>query len=155
MPGTKKQTWRQPGLHSIQLPKVDNFVWRCHRTILMILMTADNIQDKFCFKDTPPKRETQWKVTSNQSTTMSKTVRVEYIRIYPNYQTKSYFVLLDFPSARILLPPCKQPLSYPCSKHANEILRSLTATRLKVKNLYTCTMKKKVFLHTLNVHFSF
>ena len=80
----KKQTWRRPGLHGIQLPKVDNFVWRCHRTILMILMTADNIQDKFCFKDTPRKRETQWKVTSNQSTTMSKTVRVEYIRIYPN-----------------------------------------------------------------------
>ena len=39
----------------------------------MILMTANNIQDKFCFKYTPPKRETQWKVTSNQSTTMSKT----------------------------------------------------------------------------------
>ena len=39
-------------------------------------------------------------------------------------------------------------LSYPCSKHANEILRSLTATRLKVKNLYTCTMKKKcIFAH--------
>ena len=36
-------------------------------------------------------------------------------------------------------------LSYPCSKHANEILRSLTATTLKVKNLYTCTMKKKYF----------
>ena len=34
----------------------------------MILMTADNVQDKFCFKDTPLKRETQWKVTSNQST---------------------------------------------------------------------------------------
>ena len=31
----------------------------------MILVTADNIQDQFCFKDTPPKRETQWKVTSN------------------------------------------------------------------------------------------
>ena len=69
---------------------------------------------------------------------MSKTVRVEYIRIYPNTselhvccsrppscfhsplpsrqkflhvnQMKSYFVFLDLPSARILLPPCKQPL---------------------------------------------
>ena len=62
--------WQWPGLHGIQRPKVVNFVWRCHRTILM---TADNIQDKFCFKDTPPKRETQWKVANNQSTTMSKT----------------------------------------------------------------------------------
>ena len=57
----------------------------------MILMTADNIQDKFCFKDTPPKRET---VKSNEQ---SKDNNVEngasrihpnsseYIRIHPNY----------------------------------------------------------------------
>ena len=47
----------------------------------MILMTADNIQDQFCSKDTPPKRETQWKVTSNRSTAMSKTLRRQ---IHPN-----------------------------------------------------------------------
>lgn len=44
-------------------------------------------------------------------------------------------------------PENKLLLSYPCRKHANEILRSLTATRLKVKNLYTCTMEKSIFAH--------
>ena len=79
----KKQTWRRPGFYGIQLPKVDSFVWRCHRTILMILMTADNIQDKFCFKDTPPKRETEWKVTSNRSTTTSEYIRITCLLFSP------------------------------------------------------------------------
>ena len=50
----------------------------------MILMTADNTQEHFYFKDSPPKREAQCKVTSNRSTAMSKTLRVEDMRIYPN-----------------------------------------------------------------------
>ena len=141
--GTKIQTWRRPGVHGIQLPKVDNFVWRCNRTILMILMTADNIQDQFCFKDTPPKRDTvesnEQSIDSNVENAASR--RLANIRIHPNTsqlrvccsrppscfhspllprqkflhinQTKSCFAFKDLPSARIFLPPCKQPLNLP------------------------------------------
>ena len=47
----------------------------------MILMTADNIQEKFCFKDTPPKRET---VESNEQS-IDDNVENGASRIHPNY----------------------------------------------------------------------
>ena len=48
--------------------------------ILMISMTAENIQDRFCFKDTPPKRET---VESNDQS-IDSNVENAASQIHPN-----------------------------------------------------------------------
>ena len=46
----------------------------------MILMTADNIREKFCFKDAPPKQET---VESNEQS-IDDNVENGASRIHPN-----------------------------------------------------------------------
>ena len=56
----------------------------------MILMTADNIQDKFCFKDTPPKRET---VESNEQS-IDYNVENAASQIHPNELRGCMFVVL-------------------------------------------------------------
>ena len=56
----------------------------------MILMTADNIQDQFCFKDTPPKRET---VESNEQS-IDSNVENATSKIHPNELRDYVFVVL-------------------------------------------------------------
>ena len=64
----------------------------------MILMTADNIQDKFCFKDTPPKRET---VESNEQS-IDNNVENGASRIHPNLSEYIRITCLLFSPAILL-----------------------------------------------------
>ena len=65
----------------------------------MILMTADNIQDQFCFKDTPPKRETQWK---SNAQSIDSNVENAASQIHPNELRVYMFVVLACHLAFIL-----------------------------------------------------
>ena len=56
----------------------------------MILMTADNVHDQFCFKDTPPKRET---VESNEQS-IDSNVENAASQIHPNELRDYMFVVL-------------------------------------------------------------
>lgn len=78
-----------------------NFVWHDHGMVLIIL-TAENIRDQFCFKDIAPNIETLWKLRREQCMDFSLQNAVSQIDLNELRDDQEELMGLKFASHRQL-----------------------------------------------------